>query len=556
MALSPDKKALVLGFENGEMRLLDTAGWSTIRTLRGHTDRVECVIFSKAGNRIVSGSKDSSIRVWSLQEETDSFALQGHTDEVTSVAFSPNELQLVSGSKDMTARVWDLDSKSFIFVLTGHTDEVRAVAWSPDGQQIASGSMDETIRLWEASSGSHEMELSLGSRKAWSLLYIPGSQRLIAGTDGDIIIWDLDTENDPIILEGHNSDIRSLEISADSQWILSASDDRTANIWSEETGEPVHTFSGHSKVALGAAFLNDREAISLGGDETGVKSVTALSYSPCGRWLATGDSGGVVKIWDLMSGAEVCTLEGHTKYIKGVIVAAEGLQLVSYVIDCTARVWDMSDDMCKAAHVETLDIDAGALVFSPRGTMLAWSDSLYFGESEDDDEALKEGAQSDIHLWDVKSGQELFALKGHRGPPACFPWSSQGILSGGLDSTVRLLKSQLVDSTSTWTCVAVIRVTMGPNPVVPLEFASGDILSSLYVWKMTEEGGGEVDVRLKWGSTYRLVATGAKIKDAIGLDDMHRMLLQQRGAIDEKSLDSTAAAGVKEGESENSESQT
>ncbi|KAF5365164.1 hypothetical protein D9757_011763 [Collybiopsis confluens] len=56
-------------------------------------------------------------------------SLSGHKDEVTSVAFSPDGTRIVSGSKDKSVRIWDADSGTAVGKpLQGHTDEVTSTA--------------------------------------------------------------------------------------------------------------------------------------------------------------------------------------------------------------------------------------------------------------------------------------------------------------------------------------------------------------------------------------------------------------------------------------------
>ncbi|KIO00850.1 hypothetical protein M404DRAFT_71678, partial [Pisolithus tinctorius Marx 270] len=69
---------------------------------------------------------------------------------VNSVAFSPDGKRIVSGSRDNTVRVWDVEGAVQIGTpLEGHIDVVRSVAFSPDEKRIASGSWDNTVRVWE-----------------------------------------------------------------------------------------------------------------------------------------------------------------------------------------------------------------------------------------------------------------------------------------------------------------------------------------------------------------------------------------------------------------------
>jgi WD40 repeat protein len=65
------------------------------------------------------------------------------------VAFSRDGKAVVSGSIDTSVRLWDVDSHRQVgFPLTGHTDEVESVAFGPDRKTVVSGSAETSIRLW------------------------------------------------------------------------------------------------------------------------------------------------------------------------------------------------------------------------------------------------------------------------------------------------------------------------------------------------------------------------------------------------------------------------
>jgi WD40 repeat protein len=78
--------------------------------------------------------------------------LLGHKDSILSVTFSPDGKYLASGSRDKTIKLWSLESQQEITTLQGHNGSIYSVAFSPDGKYLASGSGDKTVKLWSVES--------------------------------------------------------------------------------------------------------------------------------------------------------------------------------------------------------------------------------------------------------------------------------------------------------------------------------------------------------------------------------------------------------------------
>lgn len=64
------------------------------------------------------------------------------------MCWSADSRLVVSGSKDSTLKVWNLKTHKLLFDLPGHADEVYAVDWSPDGTCVASGSKDKLVKMF------------------------------------------------------------------------------------------------------------------------------------------------------------------------------------------------------------------------------------------------------------------------------------------------------------------------------------------------------------------------------------------------------------------------
>jgi WD40 repeat protein len=117
----------------------------------GHTYPVYCVAFSPVvGSNILASNNGSIGMLWDVSEVNQVILhkLEGHFSTILTLAFSPDGSQLVSGSCDSTLRLWSVANRKMLRVLTGHSLFVPSVAFHPNGKQVASCSGDNTVRIW------------------------------------------------------------------------------------------------------------------------------------------------------------------------------------------------------------------------------------------------------------------------------------------------------------------------------------------------------------------------------------------------------------------------
>ena len=171
--------------------------------------------------RIVSGSGDSSIKIWDAVTGNLINTLNGHTHSVWSVCYSSDNKRIVSGSYDNSIKIWDSETGSLINTLNGHINSVWSVCYSSDNKRIVSGSSDKSIKIWDAETGILINTLNGHIDSVWCVCYSPDNKRIVSGSrDHSIIIWDAETGNLINTLNGHISSVWSVCYSRDLNYEL------------------------------------------------------------------------------------------------------------------------------------------------------------------------------------------------------------------------------------------------------------------------------------------------------------------------------------------------
>lgn len=293
--------------------------------LTGHSSAVDSVGISSDGTTLVSGSSDSTIKVWDLKTGQLRTTLTDPSYPVNNfVAINPDGQTLVSGSLDL--KIWDLKSGALKTTLSGHTDWVNSIAISADGQTLVSGSSDGTIKVWDLKTNSLKTTLNEPAGGVSAVAVSPDGQTVASGSgtlvlptsDHAIKIWDVKTGAVKSTLNGHSDQVNAIAISSDGQTLVSGSKDNTIKIWDLKAGALKTTLTGHGS------------------------SVKAVAISPDGKTLVSGSEDNTVKVWNLKAGELTTTLTGHTSAVSSVAISPDGQSIVSGSDDNTVRIWRVS----------------------------------------------------------------------------------------------------------------------------------------------------------------------------------------------------------------------
>jgi len=159
LAVSPNGQTLVTGSYRKikVWRIPHMEGLTTfsppqlLHSFTGHTHIVRSLAISADGKILVSGSRDTTIKVWHLETGELLHTLQGHRDGVYAIALSPDGQIIASGSVDKTIKLWHLETGELLGTFSGHANTVTALAFTTSGEILVSGSLDKTIKIWQRS---------------------------------------------------------------------------------------------------------------------------------------------------------------------------------------------------------------------------------------------------------------------------------------------------------------------------------------------------------------------------------------------------------------------
>ncbi|KAF9170471.1 hypothetical protein BGX21_007542 [Mortierella sp. AD011] len=287
--------------------------WTTVpqkkTKLIGHTDSVYCVQFDHS--KIITGSRDQTIKFWDLQTLKCTQTLHGHSQSVLCLQY--NEDIMVSGSSDNTIIVWDMKTYKPIRRLHGHTAGVLDVCF--DSQYIVSCSKDTTIKVWDVQSGAL-VRTMLGHRGPVNAVQLHKGQVVSASGDGMVKLWNVTTGQCVRDFIGHERGLACVQF--DGETIVSGSNDKTIRIWDAATGRCRSVLTGHTGLVRTLHFERNR--------------------------IVSGSYDHTVKVWDMTTGQ--CTLDltnnGHTSWVFDVQFSAS--RIISTSQDRTIIVWDFSGD--------------------------------------------------------------------------------------------------------------------------------------------------------------------------------------------------------------------
>jgi WD40 repeat protein len=317
---SPDDEYVAVGIPRARASIIDTRELRRVRTLDGSAGAAWGGCFSPDGASFASGSMEGDVVVHHFRQGSTT-VMSGHRAWVHAIDYSSDGKYLATGGYDGTIRLWEPGSARPIAMLDQRA-YVHDIAFSPDGSALAGAAADDSVSVWDVgrrtilstvrfkravdrraiqwSSDSKRLLVCGGdnvllswstSQRTWTECALDGVERVrawrllqhsneivVADTNGEVSIWDVERASKVAQLKGGAQDVEQFRSSKDGTELIGITSRPSVLRWRR---------SGDQMETLAEFICSSKQMVAVASD--------------C-RTVATVDDAYAVSIWDIESG--------------------------------------------------------------------------------------------------------------------------------------------------------------------------------------------------------------------------------------------------------------
>ncbi|CAH8563302.1 unnamed protein product [Schistosoma turkestanicum] len=285
LSYSSNGETLISSSDDDQMVTYDCSSGTPKRTLNSKKYGVNLIQFTHSPTTAIHASTkiDDTIRYLSLHDNKYIRYFQSHTKRVVSLCMSPIDDTFLSGSMDSTIRLWDLRSPNCHGVM--HVSGRPTAAFDPEGLIFAAGINSESVKLYDLRSfdkgpfATFKLGLETSGCIWTGLQFSSDGKALLITTNGTHIrlVDAFKGSHLHTLTVIPNTDRQTLHASftPDSQFVLIGSPDGIVHIWSVETGVRVASLPGYEaatqlpNAAIHSLAFNPRFAmLATGSNQT------------------------------------------------------------------------------------------------------------------------------------------------------------------------------------------------------------------------------------------------------------------------------------------------
>lgn len=436
-----------------------------------HNDKITCINWSGDSRFVLTGSKDTSVRLLNIFKIKDYIPLcfSGHKKRIVNCIFSEDMNRIYSISQDGIMFIWKyINEKSDAFIKAQYYDKrVKNNKNLKSKYQLNNDSENESED--DDNDNSDNEYYSEYEKKIITGRYILEKKQQFI-TNSKVVICEINQsyeQRDNLLVLGLQSgefSIYSMN-NFENKYTLQISESKITSISINKTGK---------WIAFGNKYLDqllvwDWKSESYIYKQKGhFYDITTIAYSPDSSQLASGANDGRIKIWDSSNCICIITFKEHQSKVTGIQYATNKPNvLISSSLDGTVRAYDLN----KYINFR--------IMTTPLPTKFSCCAIDFSGD------IVTAGCVDNynIYVWNLKNGDLIDTLSGHTAPVTSLQFSlnKDMLISGSWDNSVKIwelyTKSGNVESFQHNS--KIISISLCPNDK---EVAVSTLNGELYTW--------------------------------------------------------------------------